>query len=561
MVERFAPPSVLVSPDDRVVHLSENAGRYLVHPGGEVTNTIYRLVRKELRMEVRTLVRTVRESRQPARGEPTLVRFNGESAEVVLHVRPLPDPDDDKFVLVIFDEGVRSQSSFPRVPEVGEENGPLQQSNMEAAAARHRLQVLIEEYETSQEEMRAANEELQSMNEELRSTMEELETSKEELQSMNEELQTVAQENRHKVEELAQLSNDLQNLLASTDIATLFLDRELRILRFTPRIQDLFNVRSSDRGRSLSDLSHRLGTGDIPAMARTVLQSGAPIEKEVRDETDRWYLTRILPYKGSDAHTDGVVVTFVDITRRKQAEDSVRSLAADLEARVEDRTREVRELAATLSSAEQRERRRISQLLHDDLQQLLYGVHMKLQTARQIASRIDHPEALLQQTDSALGLISDAITKSRQLSVDLSPPVLEGEGLVEAIKWLQRQMRDLHGLEVDVQGDGALNTVPPDQVSLLFQVVRELLFNVAKHSGASTALVELGRSDGRIQITVSDEGGGFEPSKLRWTSDSITGFGLFSARERLRMQGGDLEVRSKPGKGTSVAAYVPLLTG
>jgi two-component system, chemotaxis family, CheB/CheR fusion protein len=128
----------------------------------------------------------------------------------------------------------------------------------ELELTRQRLQAILEEQETQQEELRASNEELQSANEELRSTLEELETSKEELQSMNEELQTVNQENRHKVEEFAQLSSDLQNLLASTDIATLFLDREMRILRFTPRAAELFNVRPADRGRPLSDLTNRL---------------------------------------------------------------------------------------------------------------------------------------------------------------------------------------------------------------------------------------------------------------------------------------------------------------
>jgi PAS domain S-box-containing protein len=169
------------------------------------------------------------------------------------------------------------------------------------------------------------------MNEELRSTMEELETSKEELQSMNEELQTVNQENRHKVEELAQLSSDLQNLLSATDIATLFLDRELRILRFTPKVADLFNVRMTDRGRPLSDLTHRLGYSDLHKDAAQVLKRLTPIEREVRDEEERWYLTRILPYRSADDRIEGVVITFVDISERKRAEDAVRAGAERLQ--------------------------------------------------------------------------------------------------------------------------------------------------------------------------------------------------------------------------------------
>ena len=142
--------------------------------------------------------------------------------------------------------------------------------------SRKRVQSIVEEYETSQEELKAANEELQSANEELRSTLEELETSKEELQSINEELQTVNQENRHKVAELAALSSDLQNLMAATDIATLFLDRDLRIVRFTPQVSELFNVRATDRGRPLSDLTHRLGYDDLETDSKRVLNRLAP---------------------------------------------------------------------------------------------------------------------------------------------------------------------------------------------------------------------------------------------------------------------------------------------
>ncbi len=183
--------------------------------------------------------------------------------------------------------------------------------------------------------MKASNEEMQSTNEELRSTMEELETSKEELQSMNEELTTLNQENKHKVEELSQLSGDLQNLLAATDIATLFLDRQLRIMRFTPRVSELFNVRHLDRGRPLSDLTHRLGYDDLQHDAQQVLAKLVPIEREVRDEVGRWYLTRVLPYRSTDDRIEGVVITFVDITSRRESEEALRVSEEQFRALVE----------------------------------------------------------------------------------------------------------------------------------------------------------------------------------------------------------------------------------
>jgi PAS domain-containing protein len=208
----------------------------------------------------------------------------------------------------------------------------LREMEEELELVRKQLQTTIEEFETSKEEMKASNEELQSMNEELRSTAEELETSKEELQSINEELITVNQENKNKVEELSQLTSDLQNLLASTDIATLFLDRELRITRFTPRVGELFNVLPTDRGRPLAHITHKLGYDALLDDAATVLRTLVPIEREVSSEIGRWYLMRLLPYRTVDDRIDGIVVTFVDITQITRTESERLRLSEQLTA-------------------------------------------------------------------------------------------------------------------------------------------------------------------------------------------------------------------------------------
>jgi two-component system CheB/CheR fusion protein len=323
-LERFAPPSVLVGLDNQLVHLSESAGRYLVHPGGELTASIFKLVREELRVELQAAVQSARQHRAAYDSKPVPVRFNGHARPVVMRVRLSPGVDHEGFVLVMFDEYERSipneiaEPSPPHGPR--EESEGVERLEAELRLAHRRLQTSIEEYESSQEEMKAANEEMQSTNEELRSTMEELETSKEELQSINEELQTVNQENRHKVEELAQLTGDLQNLLIATDIATLFLDRSLRIHRFTPKLGDLFNVRQTDRGRPISDLTHRLGYSHLRSDAESVLANLAAIEREVEDERGRWYLVRILPYRSTEDRIEGVVITFTDISRSRQGE-------------------------------------------------------------------------------------------------------------------------------------------------------------------------------------------------------------------------------------------------
>ncbi len=324
LLEKYAPPSILVGPENNLARLSERAGRYLIHPGGEVTTSALRLIREELRVELQSLLQLAKEKRIALSSRTITLRLDGEDTPVVMHVRPAQDKDQDGFVLVIFEEQLATRRQERAQADATADGKPGPESQAELDAVRQRLQAIIEEYETSQEEMKAANEEMQSTNEELRSTMEELETSKEQLQSINEELQTVNQENRHKVDELSQLSSDLQNLLSATDIATLFLDRDLRILRFTPRLSKLFNIRTTDRGRPISDLTHRLGYGQLSVDAQAVLDSLVPIEREIRDDEEHWYFVRLLPYRSAEERIEGVVITFFEISALKKAEQALR---------------------------------------------------------------------------------------------------------------------------------------------------------------------------------------------------------------------------------------------
>ncbi len=322
MVETYAPPSLLISPDNKLIHLSEHAGRYLLHPGGEPTANVFKLVREELRVELQALLQAARDGKKVVGSRPIMVQFNGHPIPVVMHVGPALEPEQEGFALVIFEE----REAHTESEQTGDAGDAAKVADLERELelSRQRLRGVIEGYENSQEEMKVANEELQSANEELRSTMEELETSKEELQSINEELQTVNQENRHKVEELAQLSGDLQNLLSATDIAILYLDRELRIFRFTPKVKALFNLLTTDRGRPISDLTHSLIYPELRNDAQAALDRLTSTEREVKDRGGRCYLTRVLPYRGVSDRVEGVVITFLDITRQVEAEAGVR---------------------------------------------------------------------------------------------------------------------------------------------------------------------------------------------------------------------------------------------
>lgn len=333
LVEQQGPPSVLVSPDDNVLHFSTRAGRYLVHPGGSPTTNVFRLVREELRLELRAALSSARAHKSAVRTKPIPVQLEGVRVPVALDARPASALPQEGFLLLIFDEYPLTEEA--RGHPGGSSHARIGELEAEKRFAEERLTQLIDAHESSQSEIRASNTDLQSANEELRSALEELETSKEELQSMNEELQAVNQENRHKMEELGQLSSDLQNLLTATDIATVFLDRELRILRFTPRIEQLFSVCRADRGRALADFTSRIGYDGLAKDARLVLDKLVTVERENQDDTGRWYLTRVLPYRSQEDRIEGVVITFVDITRQKLAERTVR-LAKETSERILD---------------------------------------------------------------------------------------------------------------------------------------------------------------------------------------------------------------------------------
>src|SRR5262249_48351651 len=204
------------------------------------------------------------------------------------------------------------------------DNETVRRLTQELELTQTRLRTVREESDAANEELRAANEELQSINEEYRSTSEELETSKEELQSINEELQTVNSELKLKLDAISRAHSDLQNLVAATEIGTLFLDSRLRIKRFTDRITDLFRITLSDEGRPITDFAHQLEYEELVKDSRTVLADLSPIRREIRSSNGRWYDMRVRPYRTVDDKIDGVVLTFVDISERHQMEQQLR---------------------------------------------------------------------------------------------------------------------------------------------------------------------------------------------------------------------------------------------
>ena len=217
------------------------------------------------------------------------------------------------------------------------------------------------------------------------------------------------------------------------------------------------------------------------------------------------------------------------------------------------RTEQLQGLATELTLAEQRERVRLARVLHDGLQQLLVAAQFRL---AMLARSKD--ESVQRSTEQVGQLLMEAIETSRSLTVELSPPVLRDGGFTAGLEWLCRWMKDKHALEVRTQIDQSVAHPMPEAMKvLLFQSVRELLFNVVKHAGARSAKLAANRDDGSLRIVVSDNGAGFEQ---RTAGGAAGGFGLFSIGERLAMLGGRLDIKSQPGSGTTVTMSVPLAT-
>ncbi len=268
------------------------------------------------------------------------------------------------------------------------------------------------------------------------------------------------------------------------------------------------------------------------------------------DSVYEWHLARVVRVVGEDGVYEWVG-SATNIEALRESESRYRALAATLEARVAERTAEVRALAARLTVAEQVEQARIAQVLHDDLQQQLYGLTMTLA----LLQRAPSVEASTPLVTRASGVLDGAIQMARTLARELSPAVLELDQLGEFLAWVAAQKREKYGLDVSVELRGA----PPleDQVSrvLLYRALCEVLLNVVKHSGGTAARLVGWAEDGLVYVLVEDDGAGFDVAAV--VDRRGGGFGLSSVRERLELVGGRFEVESAPGAGTSVTLAVP----
>lgn len=457
IVEHFAPSYVIVDESGQTLFFSPSIGNYLQPAAGPPNRDVVAMARPGLRAELREALRRAKETAQRVVRERVIVQINGGNQLITLAVEPVSENNETGYGIVFIDRGpVTTELETAGAAHSEPDDATVRQIEKELQETRERLQSTIEELETANEEFRSSNEELLSVNEELQSTNEELETSKEELQSVNEELQTVNNELSIKIDELDHANADLNNLFQSTQIATIFLDRNLLVRSFTPAVTKLFNLIASDRGRPLSDIVSRIDYPDLEEDMRRVCGGGDVAERSVTVAGQNGhYLARILPYRGPNANIDGVVLTFVDVSNLAAAEEQQKVLTAELSHRVKNT------LAVVSSIAERT-------LSDGDAKTDLVGRFHALGHTHDLLSNAGWTEAPLYEV----------------ISTELSP----------------------YGAHVTINGPPV--RLKPQAALLIALVVHELATNAAKYGA-------LANSDGRVEITWTIAGN--RPAQLEFT--------------------------------------------
>jgi two-component system, chemotaxis family, CheB/CheR fusion protein len=542
-IDHYTPASVLIDADDTVVHFSSSASKYIQIPGGELTRELPRLVPSEIRARLAEGLRVIRAGAKTWESEVTAIQDAGGTRNVVLRIEQVSGPE---LLLVVFDdrESVAARSGLS-----GDSARKIEKLESEIRGLRDRLQTLGDEQDSIERpaELRSRVKEAAK---ELRTVLDELAAAKEELQTTNEELIALDSENRARLAELTQISTDLQHLLAATGIATLFLDRELKIVRFTPLLGDLFGLRSSDIGRPIADLSRLVGRDSLSADAHTVLQTLLPLDREIRGTDQRWYLSRTLPYRTDAQIVQGAVITLIDITARKSAEEAVRNASRQKDEFLAILAHELRNPLAAISSgvevlkvapADIQMVGRISRTMDRQTRQLVRLVDDLLEVSRISGGKLRlHPVVMDLRT-----VLEEALSSARL--------AIENAG--------QSLCAEIADEELRIRGDAARLT----------QVISNLLSNAMRYNRADGKITVTAARDGaNVIMQVRDEGVGISPEALAHIFEMFyqgradqsqvgLGIGLTLTKALVEMHGGSISAAS-PGEdqGSTFTIRIPI---
>jgi two-component system CheB/CheR fusion protein len=520
VLERFAPAHVVVTREGDVVYHSPRTGKYLEPPAGVPNRQILAMARKGLRLELRGALQQAVETRRPVTRENVAIELDHGIQLIDLCVEPMATNELDGLFLILFrDLGpVLSPKEAARARPSGAGGADVARLEADLRETGERLQSTIEQYETALEELKAANEELVSMNEELQSTNEELETTKEEIQSINEELQTVNQELGIKVDELNHVNTDLSNLFDSTEIAVVFLDRNMTIRSYTPAVAEIFSLIQADRGRSLTDIATSLDYEGLAEDVRAVVETGSPRERRItkRDRSIH-YLMRILPYRANENDRDGALITFGDVTAPAQAEQQQRLLVHEVNHRL-------RNMLAVINAV--------------------------------AAQSLARAESLEGFRGSFMGRVG-ALARSH--------------GLLARERWGDLALSEIVREELEIHQDGAADRIEqggpgvaldPKTALTVGMIVHELGTNALKYGALSSP-------DGRLSVSWSLEGGdGQRRVVIRWVESggppvappTRKGFGSELIERQVRYDLGGTIDAAFPPEGLQVTLAFPMTT-
>ena len=466
--------------------------------------------------------------------------------------QPVPRAGDD-LLLICFVEHAAGEN-LPNAPVTRRDAPRVAQLEQELEAARAELQGAIGNLEQSNEDQKSQNEEALSIQEEYQSTNEELLTSKEELQSLNEELSALNNQLHETLERQRTTSNDLQNVLYSTNMATIFLDLWLNIRFFTPATKSLFRILPSDIGRPLADLNFVSSDDSLLSDARGVLQTSAPLEREICSDGNSWFERRILPYRAQDNTVEGVVITYADITERRHIADALRTATRAAEMA---NVAKSRFLAA--ASHDLRQPLQTLTLLHGLLAKMVQG-ERKLKLV-----------ALLDETLVAMSSMLNTLLDINQIEAGTVRPAITDFPASELLGHMQRQF------QYHAQAEQLAFTVVPcslrihSDVRLLEQMIRNLLANAFKYTKHGRVLLGCRRRGARLSIEIWDTGIGIAESERQAIFDEYhqvdnpareraqgLGLGLSIVRRLAVLLGHTVSVRSWPGRGSVFSIEVPV---
>lgn len=545
IIDRHVPAGFLIDEQRQLVHCFSEAREYLRPRSGRYSSDILEMLGDDLRVAVATAL-------QRSQREGTSIHFKGVSIQsdqdqshlVNIWIEPLQDREWS-YTLILLERQEQAPDQPPEeqsfsLDEVSQQR--VRSLETELRYTKENLQATIEELETSNEEMQSTNEELVAANEELQSTIEEL-------HSVNEELYTVNSEYQNKIEELTQLTHDMDNLLASTEIGTIFLDRDLKIRKFTPAIEAAFNLLPGDLGRSIEHFASTFDATDLLESIQQVLETGDGVEQEILTRTSRTFLLRIRPYRIDASTISGVVMTFVDIATLKSAQSELAERQTELE--------QFTAMVAHDLKAPLRKIRQFSEYVGEELQS------NETEKAREdleiVARNVDGMSALI---DDLLQYAKMDSRESREELVDLNQVVQHVENtLGELIETHRARLiyEDLPRIQGDRTGITHLF------YNLVSNAIKYGKEDVAPRINIECALVSTG-----LQVSVSDNGIGivkanqnsiFEPFRRFDGSNKVegTGFGLAICKKVVQRLGGEIWVESVKGVGSTFHFTIPLV--